>query len=99
MTFIIGLLQFVVFLFFLALLARVVLSWVQVLARDWRPSGFSLVIVESVYSVTDPPIRLLRSVIPPLTIGQIRFDLAVIILFFVCYFLNALLAMLASVVV
>ena len=93
MSLIIGLLQLVVFLFFLALLGRVVLSWVQVLARDWRPSGFALVVVESIYSVTDPPIRLLRSVIPPLTIGQIRFDLAVIILFFICYFLNMLLLM------
>ena len=95
MSFIFGLLQFVVFMFLLALLARVVLSWVQILARDWRPSGLSLVIVESVYSVTDPPIRLLRSVIPPLTIGQVRLDLAVIILFFACYVLMSVFNVLA----
>ncbi|WNM23341.1 YggT family protein [Demequina capsici] len=82
-------LYFVVFLFLLFLLGRVVLSWVQMFARDWRPSGASLVIVESIYSVTDPPIRVLRSIIPPITIGQIRFDLAVIILFFACYILMA----------
>ncbi len=92
MTFIFGFLQLIVFLFLMFLLGRVVLSWVQVLARDWRPTGVAAVIVESVYSVTDPPIKLLRSLIPPITIGQIRLDLAVIILFFACYFLMAVLS-------
>ncbi|WP_062203144.1 YggT family protein [Demequina salsinemoris] len=87
MNVIFGLLEFLVFLFLMFLLGRVVLSWVQVLARDWRPTGVAAVVVESVYSVTDPPIKFLRSIIPPITIGQIRLDLAVIILFFVCYFL------------
>ncbi len=95
MTIIFGLLQFVVFLFLMFLLGRVVLSWVSVLARDWRPTGVAAVIVESVYSVTDPPIKLLRSLIPPITIGQIRLDLAVIILFFVCYFLMTALSILS----
>ncbi len=89
MTIIFGLLQFVVFLFILFLLGRIVLSWVQALARDWRPTGAVLVIVEAIYTVTDPPIKRLRSWIPPLTIGQIRLDLAVLILFFACYFLLA----------
>ncbi|WP_200809843.1 YggT family protein [Demequina sp. NBRC 110054] len=96
MTIIFGLLQFVVFLFLMFLLGRVVLSWVSVLARDWRPTGVAAVIVESVYSVTDPPIKLLRSLIPPITIGQIRLDLAVIILFFVCYFLMLALSFLST---
>ncbi len=66
----------VVFLFFLALIGRLILDWVQVLSRDWRPRGVILVVAEVVYSVTDPPLRLLRKVIPGVTIGGMRIDFA-----------------------
>ncbi|WP_029288732.1 YggT family protein [Cellulomonas sp. HZM] len=71
-------------LFFLLLLARLVLDWVQVFARDWRPRGIALVLAESTYTVTDPPLRLLRRVIPPLRIGQVSLDLAFMVLFLAC---------------
>ena len=67
-------------IFFLVLLARVVLSIVQALAHDYRPTGFMLVVFETVYTVTDPPLRLLRRVIPPIRIGTVQFDLAFLIL-------------------
>jgi len=76
-------LGFVVFLFLLALIARLVLDWVQAFARDWRPSGPVLVAAEGVYSVTDPPLKALRRVIPPLRIGAIQIDLAFTVLFIV----------------
>jgi YggT family protein len=66
----------VVFLFFLALIGRLILDWVQVLSREWRPRGAILVVAEVVYSVTDPPLRLLRKVIPGVTIGGMRIDFA-----------------------
>ncbi len=66
----------VVFLFFLALIGRLILDWVQVLSRDWRPRGVILVVAEVVYSVTDPPLRLLRKVIPGVTIAGMRIDFA-----------------------
>jgi len=66
----------VVFLFFLALIGRLVIDWVQVLSRDWRPRGVVLVAAEGVYTVTDPPLRLLRKVIPGVTIGGMRIDFA-----------------------
>ena len=47
----------VVSLYILVLLVRVVIDWVQILARDWRPRGAALVIAEVVYSLTDPPLR------------------------------------------
>ena len=57
--------------FFIALLwIRFVVDWVQVFARSWSPRGPLLVLLEIVYSVTDPPIRALRRVIPPLRIGS-----------------------------
>lgn len=73
-------LRFVVFLFFVVLLGRLVLDWVQAFARDWRPRGPILVVAEFVYTITDPPLKALRRVIPPLTLGSIRLDLAFLVL-------------------
>ncbi|GAA1842142.1 YggT family protein [Brevibacterium marinum] len=67
-------------LYVYVLLARVVLDLVQVFSRDWKPSGFLLVLAEIVYTLTDPPLRLLRKVIPPLRLGQISLDLGFIVL-------------------
>jgi len=73
-------LHFVVYLFFIALICRLVLDWVQVLAREWRPRGPILLLAEAVYSVTDPPLKFLRRLIPPLSLGGIRLDLAFLVL-------------------
>lgn len=69
------------FLFFVALIGRLVIDWVQVLARGWRPKGVVLVVAEAVYTVTDPPLKLLRRIIPSLNLGGIRIDLAFLVLF------------------
>lgn len=87
MAIVLTVLQFVLFIFMLLLLARVVLSFVIAISRDWRPTGAGLVATEGVYTITDPPIKALRRVIPPITIGQIRLDLAFIVLFFGVSFL------------
>ncbi|WP_296667069.1 YggT family protein [Demequina sp.] len=81
MPILIDALQFVLFLFMLMLLARVVISLVMAFARDWRPTGAALVAVEGVLTVTDPPIKAVRRVVPPLSLGQVRIDLAFIIVF------------------
>jgi YggT family protein len=73
-------LRFVVFLFFIILLGRLVLDWVQAFARDWRPRGAILVVAEFVYTITDPPLKALRKLIPPLSLGSIRLDLAFLVL-------------------
>lgn len=83
MGFVFGFLAFVVFLYLILLFARLVIGWIGVFARDWRPSGPLVVVLEVVYSATDPPLNALRKVIPPLTIGSIRLDLGFMILFFV----------------
>ncbi|GMA40035.1 YggT family protein [Mobilicoccus caccae] len=68
-------------LYLFVLIARLVVDWIQVFARDWRPTGFVLVIVEGIYTLTDPPLKALRKVIPPLRLGGIALDLAFIVLF------------------
>lgn len=70
----------VVFSFFIALIGRFIIDWVQVLARSWRPSGLVLVLAEAIYTVTDPPLRALRKVIPSPNIGGVRLDLSFLVL-------------------
>jgi len=76
-----GLVALLLLLFMLCLIVRLVFDWVQFFARDWRPRGVVLLLAEAVYTVTDPPLRALRKVIPPLTLGSVRLDLAFLILF------------------
>lgn len=89
--FVLSLLRFVVFLFFVALVIRLVLDWIQVFSRDWRPTGPVLVVAEAVYSVTDPPLRLARRVIPPLRLGAVQLDLAFTAVFLIVILLLSIL--------
>ena len=68
----------VLWIFLLILFARMILSWVPVLVRDWQPRGPMLVFAEIVYSITDPPLRLLRKVLRPVRVGNMMLDLAFI---------------------
>ncbi len=76
-----GILGFVLWLYLILLIGRLIFDWVQVFAREWRPKGAVLVLAEVIYTATDPPLRLLRRLIPPLTLGQIRLDLGFVVLF------------------
>ena len=70
----------VLYIFYVALILRLVLDWVQMFARFWRPRGFVLVAVSTVYSLTDPPMKFLSSKIPPLNLGVLRLDVGFLIL-------------------
>ena len=80
----------VLFVYWLLMLARLVLDFVQVFARSWQPTGIMLVIAEFVYSVTDPPIKAVRRVVPPLRLGSIQFDLAFLIVLIALQFLMSI---------
>jgi YggT family protein len=75
-------------IYLMVLFARMILSWVPVLVRDWQPRGPMLVAAELVYSATDPPLRLLRKALPPVRIGNVMLDLAFIGLIIVIYILR-----------
>ncbi|TKJ28212.1 hypothetical protein A6V29_19900 [Blastococcus sp. CCUG 61487] len=62
------------------LFARFVVDWVMVLARSWRPAGLVAAGLEVVYTTTDPPLKAVRRVIPPLNLGTIRLDLGFMVL-------------------
>jgi YggT family protein len=65
---------------FVLLLARFVFDYVFLFARNWRPSGPLIVLLELIYSATDPPLKALRRVIPPLRLGSVSLDLGFLVL-------------------
>lgn len=67
-------------IYFLILIGRLVFDFVQIFARSWQPRGPLLLLAEAIYTVTDPPIKLLRRIIPPLRLGGIQLDLAFLVL-------------------
>lgn len=82
-----GILYWLVLAFLLLLIGRLVLDWIQVFAREWRPRGPVLVVAEVIYTATDPPLKMLRRLIPPLRLGSVQLDLAFFILFLLTYVL------------
>ena len=72
---------YVLYVFLGLLIVRLVVDWTMVFARNWRPSGAVAALLEIAYSVTDPPLRALRRVIPPLRLGSFALDLAFIVVF------------------
>lgn len=74
-------LWYVLWAYLAILMVRAVLSFVPLFVRDWQPRGLMLVIAEFVYTMTDPPLRLMRKVIPPIRIGTTSWDLGFLVLF------------------
>ena len=87
MTAVLEVASFVFLVFFILLIARLVFDYVMMFARSWRPSGVAAAGLEVVYSVTDPPLKALRRVIPPLRLGNFSIDLGFMVLLFVVYVL------------
>lgn len=76
-------LTYVLTIYLVILVGRMIFQWIQVFSRDWRPSGILLVIAESIFTVTDPPLRFLRRFLPALRIGMVALDLSFMVLFIV----------------
>ena len=76
-----------VLLFLNILLARFAMSWVMSIGRRWRPGRGAAAALEIVWSVTDPPLKTLRRVIPPLRLGTVNVDLAFIVLLVIVFLL------------
>ena len=69
-----GILYFFLLLYFFAMWARFVLDLVRNFNRSWRPRSFALILVEFVYTITDPPIKFCCRILPPLRFGAVAFD-------------------------
>jgi len=76
-------LTYVLSIYLVVLIGRMIIGWIQVFARSWRPTGVVLVLAEGIFTATDPPLKFLRRYIPPLRIGTVAMDLSYIVLFIV----------------
>ncbi|WP_135848153.1 YggT family protein [Serinibacter arcticus] len=85
-----------VLLFVVAMLVRIIYDVVQMVAREWRPQGLALVAAEVVYSTTDPPLKAVRRVVPPLRLGGMAIDLAFLLLMLAAWILMFILGQLAG---
>ncbi|ASO19461.1 YggT family protein [Actinoalloteichus hoggarensis] len=81
---------YALFFFWLLLMARIVVELVRSFAREWRPAGGVAVALETIYTVTDPPVRALRRVIPTVRIGGVGLDLSIMVLLLVVFILMRL---------
>ena len=75
-------LTYLLWLYLLLLVGRLIFSWIQAFSRSWRPTGPVLVVAEAVFTATDPPLRLLRRFIPVVRLGTVALDLSFMVLFF-----------------
>jgi YggT family protein len=75
--------------FIVIMIVRLVFDYVQMFARDWRPHGGVLVVLEICYSITDPPLRTLRGVVPALRFGRFGLDMGWITLFLAAIILSS----------
>jgi YggT family protein len=80
----------ILWLFLALLFIRLIVDWVQVFARSWTPKGPVLVVLEVVYSLTDPPIMFFRRFIPPLRLGSVALDMSFLLVMVIVYLLMSL---------
>jgi YggT family protein len=67
-------------LFKLALFARIIIDYIRMFARNWRPNSFLMAIFEIIYSITDRPMQFVQRFVPPLRLGGVAIDLSFIVL-------------------
>jgi YggT family protein len=82
-------------IFFLAMIGRLIIDLLLSVNRGWRPSGLVLVLVESVMTVTDPPIKAVRKIIKPVRLGAIQLDFGWTLIVFAIFFLQRIVLSLA----
>ena len=80
----------ILYLYLVLLLGRLVVEWLQYFARDWHPRGVVLIVLEGVFSATDPPIRMVRRLLPPIRLGPVVLDVAFLVVIIAVYVLQIL---------
>jgi YggT family protein len=60
--------------FIVVMFVRLVFDYVQIFAREWRPRSAALVALETCYTITDPPLKFVHRMLPPLRVGAFSAD-------------------------
>jgi YggT family protein len=94
MSSILSLIYWLLNLFLIALIGRLILDYIRIFSPNFRPRGFFLALAELIYSVTDRPLSFVRQFVPPLRLGGISLDLSFIVVFFVVQLLMRLVVVL-----
>lgn len=76
--------------FALILIARIVIEMIQSFSRNFQPPRWFIYVAEPLFVVTDPPVKALRRVIPPLRMGGVALDMSVIVLFLIIFVLQTI---------
>ena len=76
-------LTYVLTLYLVVLIGCMILSWINIFVRPWYPPRVVKLLAEAVFTLTDPPLKLLRRYIPPLRLGSMSLDLSFMVLFIV----------------
>ncbi len=92
MTLVRQILVFALQIYVILLMGRLVLDWIMLFSREWHPRGPLLVASEAVYTATDPPLKAVRKVIPPLRLGSVALDLSFMVVLLVVWLLIGFLA-------
>lgn len=82
--------------FWYLLLARIVVEMITSFSRVWSPRGFMAVVLEWLFTFTDPPVKALRKVIKPVRLGQVSLDLSVLVLFVIIIVIQMILRVLMA---
>ena len=82
-----GILNALLLIYIFVLFGRLILEYIPIFNREWRPKGGLLVIAEAIYTITDPPIKFFRRFIPPLRVGAIAIDFAFALTMLLCFIL------------
>lgn len=83
MTIVLTVIYYVLWLYLLLLIGRLIIDMLQVYSRSWTPTGLLARIAEIIFTVTDPPLRLLRRYLRPVRLGSVALDLSYTLLFLV----------------
>jgi YggT family protein len=76
-------------LFKIALFLRIIIDYIRMFARSWRPNALLLGVFEVIYTVTEPPMAFVRRFVPPLRLGGVSLDLSFIVLLIAINLLQA----------
>ncbi|AIT61454.1 YggT family protein [Corynebacterium doosanense] len=77
----------------LMLIARLITEMIQSFSKQFRPPRWYAVVMEPIFVATDPPVKALRRMIPPLQTGGVGIDVSVIVLFIILAVLQVLVQM------
>jgi YggT family protein len=75
-------LSFALGIYWYILVGRLIFEWIPAFSPTWRPRGALLIIAEALYTLTDPPVRLVRKFIPPVRVGSVSLDLSFLVILF-----------------